>query len=196
MEMGRIKPYKRILVWLWFQWESLFHILFQVKQIDPANKLYFSRVKTYHGQAMLLDDGEEIRDGDRIIELHFNNRMLFHMLTETGSMVQLAVGMIRITKQTLPLLLKQIEIDPSMGNIKGVIGITMIHRGTKKLGFTIVDLPAGIFSYMTKYYLRVLLSVINPEGKQLIEHKGNVFTPKIVVLSVKELEKRYRGEAS
>jgi peptidoglycan-N-acetylglucosamine deacetylase len=194
--MDRIKPYKRILVWLWFQWESLFHILFQVKQIDPANKLYFSRVKTYHGQAMLLDDGEEIRDGDRIIELHFNNRMLFHMLTETGSMVQLAVGMIRSIKLTLPLLAKQVEFDPNMGNIKGICGITMIHRGTKQLGFTIVELPSGIFSYLTKFYLRLLLSVINPEGKQLLELKGNAFTPKIVALSVKELGKRYRGETS
>jgi peptidoglycan-N-acetylglucosamine deacetylase len=194
--MDRIKPYKRILVWLWFQWESLFHILFRVRQIDPANKMYYCRVKTYHGQAMLLDDGEQIRDGDRIIELHFNNRMLFHMLTETGSMVQLAVGMIRTTKQTLPILLKQIEHDPNMGNIKGIYGITMIHRGTQKLGFTIVELPTGIFSYLTKYYLRVLLSVLHPEGKHLIELKGNAFTPKIVVLSVKELEKRYRGEAS
>jgi peptidoglycan-N-acetylglucosamine deacetylase len=192
--MDRIKPHKRILVWLWFQWENLFHILFRVKPIDPANKLFYSRIKKYHGKAIKLADGEEIKDGDRIIELHFNNRMLFQMLTETGSMVQLAVGMIRSTKHTLPLIARQIEFDSSMGNIKGVYGITMIHRGTKQLGFTVVELPKGIFTNLTKVYLRLLLSVIHPEGKQLIELKGNAFTPKIVALSVKELANRYRGE--
>lgn len=183
--------HKKLLVLLWFQWDNLFHIFFRVTPIDPVNKLLFSRVRVYRGKTILLQDGEEIRHGDLVVELHFNNRILFRMVTESGSMVQLAVGMIRAVKQTLPLLAVKISRDPHASSIKGLYGITMIHKGTSKLGFTIDELQAGTFNFLTRLYLRMLLTVIHPQGKQITEQKGNALSPKIVAMSIKELKKRY-----
>jgi hypothetical protein len=189
-----IKWPKRVLISLWLRWEDLFHILFHVKPIDPANHLLFSRVCTYLGSTIHLQDGEEIRRGDRVIELHFNNRILFQMVTETKSMVQLAVGMIRGVRQTLPLLTQQMAQHPSANDIKGVYGITFIHRGTQQLGFTVVHLQAGVFAHLTKLYLKVLLSVIHPGGRELLELKRESLAPRIVAISAKELRNRYSSD--
>jgi hypothetical protein len=182
---------KRLLVFLWMQWDSLFHILFNVTPIDPENKLLFSRLRTYRGKTIHLQDGEEIRSGDRVIELHFNNRMLFDMVKESGSVIHLAVGMIRGVRKILPLLAVQIFQNPNLGSVKGLYGITMIHQGTSKLGFTVDDLQAGAFNKLTRIYLRLLLFAMHPKGKGVTVQKGNRLTPKIVAMSVKELKHRY-----
>jgi hypothetical protein len=186
-----MKWHKRLLVTAWFGWESLFHILFKVKPIDSDNPLLYSRECAYRGKTMILEDGEHLSPGDRVIELHFNNRALFQIVTEADSMVQVAVGMIRGVRQTLPILAQQMSSYSDASRIKAVYGITFIHRGTKQLGFTVAHLQPGVFAYVTKVYLRVLLAVIHPDGKQLVGLKRASLSPMIVAISSTELNKRY-----
>jgi peptidoglycan/xylan/chitin deacetylase (PgdA/CDA1 family) len=182
---------KRFLVFLWLQWESLFHFFFELKPVDHENQLLYYRVCTYHGQTIVLSDEESINNGDPIIEFHFNNKMLLHMTADTKSMVQLAVLMIRSVKNLLPKMTEKMIINPDYGGIKGVYGITMIHRGTSQLGFTLVDLPKGFFAIITRFYLRILLYILHPDGKQRLQTKSDFLTPKMIFMSTKELFRRY-----
>jgi peptidoglycan/xylan/chitin deacetylase (PgdA/CDA1 family) len=183
--------FKRILVSIWLKWESLFHILFHLQPIDPENKLLYGRICIYHGKTLLLQDGEEIRKGDAVMELHFNNEMLFHMNSDSRSMVQLAVQMIHAVRQLLPKLVIRMTTDPLFTDIKGVFAITMIHRGTKQLGFSVLDIQKGVFFSLTRLYLRVLLFIMHPKGMQRLGVKTELLTPKILAISTKELKKRY-----
>ena len=189
---ARLGVVKRILVFFWLAWERCFSFLFRLKTIDSGNPLIKFRVREYKGkQAITLQDGEKIEKGDRIAELHFDNRTLLAIGLYAQNPVQLAIQLIRRTELLMPKILRLLQTDPLFRDVKGLYGITLIHRGSKQLGFTVVDLPKGFFSWMTRRYLRFLLYVIHPAGKERLKAKADLLEPKIVAISKHDMENRY-----
>ncbi|UOF91076.1 polysaccharide deacetylase family protein [Fodinisporobacter ferrooxydans] len=182
---------KRLLIYLWMQWEKAFHAVFHVRTIDRNNPFLNIRVCTYRGKTIQLTNGESIQKGDYVVELHFNNELLMQMATQARSSIHLAVQMIRATEQLLPQILEFIVHHPYRDKIKGLYGITMIYRGSRQLGFTVADLPKGLFSSCSKLYLRFLLYAVHPQGLQRLQTKTNLLIPKIIAISTNELMKRY-----
>lgn len=153
MSLPKVSWRKRLLVMGWMKWEKLFQRLFQVQAVDPSNRFLSVRIRTYQGRPLLLDDGEEIRKGDRIVELHLNNEMLFSLGVNARSAMQLALQMIRAVEQLLPKIGQLLVSHPHFQKVKGIYGITIIYRGTEQFGFTVLDLPKGLFSAATRLYL-------------------------------------------
>ncbi|WP_248926159.1 polysaccharide deacetylase family protein [Paenibacillus hamazuiensis] len=178
---------KRLFASLWFKWDELFHLLFRIKQVDPENPFLFYRTVTYRGKPIPLADGETLASGDRVIELHFNNKVLLAIAAETRSTMQLAVKLIRTVKEALPQITANLLKDAAEGPVKAVYGITMIHRGAEQLGFTITDLPRGWFLFASRIYLRALLYAIHPDGKARLQARPELLTPKILAISTKKL---------
>jgi hypothetical protein len=181
----------RALVAIWLIWERWFHLFLKLQPVDPEYHLLHMRVCTYRGKTIQLGDGEEIRKGDRVVELHLDNEMLHSMGLQVRTPVQLAVQMIRSMEQRMPKLSNRIANDPNCMFVKGAYGITIIHRGTQQLGITIADLPKGIYYFFIRVYLRWLLFVIHPQGKQRLETKSKLLIPKTVAISTKELKSRF-----
>ncbi len=190
----KVSRLKRVLVNAWMVWERLFHKLFRVNLIDPNNKLLRMRVKIYRGKPITLDDGVIIYKGDKMAELHLDNESLFQLGANVKTTIQLAIQMIRQVEQLLPQISQLITSNPQYKDVKALNGVTMIHRGTKQLGFTVIDLPKGIGSQCTRLYLKLLLAVIHPEGRQRLQVKKELLVPKMIVMSTKELNKRYSKE--
>ncbi|MNI45646.1 Peptidoglycan-N-acetylmuramic acid deacetylase PdaC [compost metagenome] len=191
-ESVRLSLGKRLLVSVWMLWERCFVKLFRINQIDSSNSLLKLRVRDYLGnQTITLADGEEIHKGDRIAELHFDNQLLFELGLDARSSVHLAIQIIRRTELLMPQILKLLETDPDYRDVKGLYGISLIHRGTKQLGFTVLDLPKGLFARFTRYYLKLLLYIIHPQGKQRLKVKSELLVPKIIAISKKEMISRY-----
>lgn len=183
--------FKKMLVALWMQWEKLFHRLFHVRPVDSHNPFLHVRVCTYNGKPILLTDGEVIRKGDRVVELHLDNHLLFEMGMQARSSVQLAVQMIRAMEDLLPKLSELMVTDRAFNNVKGVYGISMIHRGTKKFGFSVMNLSSGIFTNLTKIYLKLLMFIVHPQGKKRLDQKKELLTPKMIAISTKQLQRGY-----
>lgn len=183
---------KQLLVFSWMLWEQLFLKLFRIVAIDLENPLLKVRVREYTGsQTITLDDGEQIFKGDLIAELHFDNRILFQLSANAASEVQLAIQIIRKMEIFMPQVNLLLQNDPLWHNVKGLYGISLIHRGSKKLGFSVIDLPKGFFSMTTQLYLKLLLSVLHPQGKKRLQSKPQLLVPKIIAISKKELMNRY-----
>lgn len=183
---------KRVLIKLWMAWEKFFIKLFHIVPVDPDNTFLQVRVREYtDSKPLTLEDGEVFVKGDRIIELHLNNDTLFELGRTSRNSTHLAIQMIRRTRALLPQITRLIETDPAYRNVKGLYGITLINRGPEQLGFTVFDLPNGPFAYFTKIYLRLLMYVIHPEGKERLKTKTELLVPKIIAISSKELENRY-----
>lgn len=183
---------KRALVYVWMLWERCFIRLFHIEAIDSNNPLLRLRVREYSGSyPILLEDGESIQKGDRIAELHLDNDMLFKIGHDSRTSVHLAIQIIRRVEQLMPQILHLMQTDPAYKDVKGLYGISMIHRGTKQLGFTVVDLPKGMFTKLTQWYLRILMAVIHPQGKDRLKTKSELLVPKIIAISKKELMNRY-----
>jgi peptidoglycan/xylan/chitin deacetylase (PgdA/CDA1 family) len=183
---------KRSIIAVWMLWEKLFIRLLHIEPVDRSNPLLRLRVREYQGSMpIMLDDGECIRKGDLVAELHLDNDRLFRLGALSRNTTQLAIQLIRGMEQLLPRVTERFQNDPTFRNVKGLYGISLINRGPQQLGFTVVDLPKGFFARITTWYLRILLSVIHPQGKKRLSTKSEMLVPKIVAMSKKQLVERY-----
>lgn len=182
---------KRCLVRGWLLWEALFHLLFRVRPLEAGSGLLGLRVRRYNGQALTLSDGETLHEGDSVIELHLDNKTLLELSGKSRSTMQLAVHLIRAMEQCMPLLARKMAEEPTLRHIKGLYGISMIHRGASQFGFTVTELREGWFKTLARWYLKWLLYVIHPQGKRRLDTRAELLTPKLIGISTRELLRLY-----
>lgn len=178
---------KRLIVGLWLAWEQVFQVLFQLKTISPTDPFLHYRLRKYKGNPVRLEGGSMLSKGDRVIELHVDNRQLFELGMHSRSSAQLAIRMIRRMEKDLPILAELIADDPALCKAKALYGVTMINRGPEKFGFTVLDLPDGLFARSTKLYLSLLLSVIHPAGGARLKERSEALVPKMILMPVSRL---------
>ncbi|MBO1001426.1 YkoP family protein [Pseudogracilibacillus auburnensis] len=181
---------KKLIISLWMLWDKLFYKFFHIQPIDKENPLLCARVRTYRGKPIHLSDGEVIKKGDHILELHLNNKILFNMVIKCRSPLQLAVQMVRATESSLRKTSTYIQNHPKYKQIKGLYGVSIIHRGAKRFGFNVINIPKGPFSFFVNRYLCLLLFVVHLQGKQRLQTKSELLVPKIIAISKKEFMQR------
>ncbi|WP_020615810.1 polysaccharide deacetylase family protein [Paenibacillus daejeonensis] len=181
---------KRAAVALWLTWERIFQWVFRVKPVQ-GDAVFHYRIRKYHGPQLRLDDGETIRDGDEVVELHFDNRKLFETVASSGSVMRMAIYVVREVGKALPKLAAEMAGKPEFREVRGLYGISMINRGSQSFGFSTIDLPPGLFSRMTRLYLKLLLRVLHPGGNQRVREKKETLIPRIIAMSMPEFRRRY-----
>ncbi len=181
---------KRVLVGLWLAWEQVFQALFRIKSITPNDPFLHYRMRKYQGEPVELDGGGLLSKGDNVVELHVDNRQLFELGIHSRSSAQLAIRMIRRMEKDLPMLAEIIAKDVDLSQAKALYGVSMINRGPEKFGFTIHDLPDGLFARSSKFYLKILLSVIHPAGGARLKERSEALVPKLILMPVSDLLKK------
>ncbi|CAM4134128.1 polysaccharide deacetylase family protein [Paenibacillus alkaliterrae] len=177
---------KKGLISLWLLWERAFHVVFRLKTVgDAGDPAFHYRITTYHGKSVQLAGGGSVTKGDRIAELHFDNKKLSTIAATSKSPVATGIRMLREVEQALPLLANQLAEDAEASDIKAVYGVTMIHRGADRLGFEIYKLPEGWFARSTRVYLRILIRVLTKKqqtakGKQ----RRETISPRMLLMPV------------
>ncbi|MCY9697193.1 polysaccharide deacetylase family protein [Paenibacillus alginolyticus] len=182
---------KKTIVYFWLKWEMLFYWLFNVRPLDPNYQIFYIRLCKYHGSTIYLENDEKLSDGDLVVELHFNNEKLFQMISQSSTSVQLAVNLIRDVQRFLPTLTQYLKLHQE---VRGIYGITMIHRGSKQMGFTVKELPKGMLRMLSHIYLRFLMFIFHPQGRKRLM-KGQL-SPRIVAISASEVIRRYPADSS
>lgn len=158
---------KRVMIRLWLGWESLFHFVFRTIPVGSPSPSFHYRVMKYTGKTLPLNnEGDQLVKGDPIVELHFDNKLLLEMAHRSRSPIAAAIRLVREVEKRLPLLAADIQRNPEASKAKAVYGVTMIHRGADRLGFTVHALPDGLFAKMSKIYLTLLNRVLTPSSKQ------------------------------
>ena len=183
----RLSFAKRILVGLWLAWEQVFQAVFRIKTINPSDPFLHYRLRKYQGETVRMGDGELLNKGDQIIELHVDNRQLFEIGVHARSSAQLAIRLIRRMEKDLPVLAEIIAGNEELTKAKALYGVSMINRGPEKFGFTVHDLPDGLFARSSKFYLRLLLSVIHPAGGERLKERSEVLVPKLILMPVSQM---------
>lgn len=182
---------KRFIVSLWLLWEKLFHFMFHLQTTNKEDPIFHFRFRPYHGKDVQMDNGEVLTNGDKILELHFDNKKLFEIGSRSKSPVQLALKMIRGVEKTLPEIASYINSHPDTLDVKALYGVSMLNRGPEQFGFTITDLPKGLFATSTTMYLKFLLRVIHPSGQSRIKQSQHEMVPKLMVMSTNTLLDKY-----
>ncbi|WP_110931829.1 polysaccharide deacetylase family protein [Paenibacillus bouchesdurhonensis] len=188
---------KKILVSLWLLWEQIFHALFQLKTTNKEDPIFHFRIRPYRGEPVMMNGGIELVNGDRVLELHFDNKRLFEIGSRSRTSVQIAIQMIRGVEKTLPELAHYIQSHPELLDVKALYGVSMINRGPEQFGFTVTDLPDSFFAKSTRLYLKFLLSVIHPSGgDRLKQRSSHELIPKLIVMPIELLLEKYSEDGS
>ncbi|HIW32712.1 MAG TPA: polysaccharide deacetylase family protein [Candidatus Paenibacillus intestinavium] len=154
---------KKVMISLWLTWEKVFHQVMRLKDIESQNgPMFHYRLIKYKGKSFMMNDGQTLSQGDRIVELHFDNRKLSHIAFTSKNPLVVAVKTIREVERALPALALRITDEAKNTPIKAIQGITMINRGADKLGFSIHEMPKGLFLSSTKIYLKWLMKILTP----------------------------------
>lgn len=192
----KISLLKRLVVSLWLLWEKAFHVLFRLETVSPNDPMLHFRARPYQGKTVVMDDGSRLEKGDQVLELHFDNKKLFHIGSRSRSEMQLAIQMIRAVQKDLPTLANMVIERPEYKDVKGLYGVTMISRGPEQFGFHVQDLPSGLFASSTRIYLKILLSVIHPKGQSRLKQGSQMLEPKLLMMPVDVLIERYAEKPS
>ncbi|OAB34086.1 polysaccharide deacetylase family protein [Paenibacillus glacialis] len=192
----KLTPGKIAVVKLWLMWEVVFHFIFQLKTVNPADPFLHYRQRSYKGKTLTLDNGSLLEHGDSIIELHVDNEKLFQLGVKSRSTVHLAIQMIRSMEKELPMLAQQLIENDEFKHVKALYGVSMINRGPKKFGFSILDLPEGWFSKSTKVYLKILLNIIHPTGQERLKDSPSKLVPKMMIMPLEYLYEHHAVSGS
>ncbi|WP_239617520.1 polysaccharide deacetylase family protein [Cohnella mopanensis] len=177
----KISPFKKVIVSLWMVYEKVFHLVFRLRPVG-AGHFFNYRIRRYSGPPMDLQDNQTLRSGDHIMEIHFENQMLFDLGMNSKSTLQIGIRIIREMEKALPDMARELAVAPNGDKVKALYGVSMIHRGSESLGYRNFDLPRGLFAWMTNLYLRFLIRVIHPSGNQRVREKGDSMAPRMLLM--------------
>ncbi len=183
-------PMNRCLFYAWKRWESFMHGLLHLEYVctrDDERTLFRIRKRRYYGKPVLLADGQYLRRGEPIVELHLNNDLFTQVVQQAKSSVHLATTLIRMVRRSLPELSRYLLDHPRYHHIKAIYGITIIYRGADPFGFTVAPMPKRLWNRFLTFYLRLYLSVMHPEGRKRLIKQRDKLIPKRVMMSCTQL---------
>ncbi|WP_010532125.1 YkoP family protein [Lentibacillus jeotgali] len=109
--------------------------LHHVADHDRNKTIFRVRLTKYRGSPVVLEDGTAIRKNDVLLKIHLHNVRMIRELRDIKSEVQRALLLYHMIRDDMQCLSSYLEKHPRRQEIKAVIGITMLNRGTQRLGF-------------------------------------------------------------
>lgn len=181
---------KRMSFRLWEKWERFYARINHIQRIDYTNMFRLS-LTSYRGPDLINKSGEVVATaGDQIGEIHFDN-IRFQSMGESPQMI--AVRALNKARRSLPGLARYIVGNPDFQNIKVFLGLTMISRGARGLGFTVQDYPSRK-AYFIGLLQKIIRKVYHPSSTQSkTDHLGS--KPKLVWITREKLFEKYLDNA-
>jgi len=144
------------------------------------------RLTKYKGRNIVLPDGTAINKNDVLVKIHLHNAKLLRQIQLCDSEIRRALFIYKDIKESLPSVIRYIQAQENDVQIKGLIGITMLYKGCKKLGFE----PYPIASPFYKTFKKLSLLPIFLLSSTGIRTK-NVPSPMYLFMSRDALFGRY-----
>ncbi|GAB6988172.1 YkoP family protein [Paenibacillus pini] len=179
----------------WMIWEGIFDQITKLRSISVTQygicKLV---IKKHRGRTMTCADGCMIHAGDWVGELHLDNRMVLE-LSRTNGPERTALMTARMLRKSLEQISNEAEHNPELRTLQALSGITLLHRGIiHGLGFELHPIKSKWLRRWMTFYLRFLLRVLNPVGKQRVKQNTAKLVPMMLLMSRESLIHRYRKE--
>lgn len=177
---------------VWMQWERGFGLLSRWRSAYVQKfGICTVMVRKYHGEPIACDDGTCIRRGDWIGELHLDNAEILELLHARGT-DRAAIRVARMAAESMRQISHAMALHPQLSQAKALIGVTLLHRGlTHGLGFEQHEMHSRMFRFFTTMYLRLLLSVMHPEGGKRIDKRKEQLVPIMLVHTRGTLRARF-----
>ncbi|MED1947104.1 MULTISPECIES: hypothetical protein [Brevibacillus] len=179
------------LLMLWGYWDEIYQRCTRLTYIEKGKNIFRVVVLRYRGEPLVTTDNCIIHEGDLILKLHIHNYYFATLCKEVKDELRVALLLRRHILESLPQLATFLNSMENKDQIKGIVGTTMLHKGVKPLGFSISDVPMSWFFRYKRWYLRLMLRFVHPNGKQRLQSWNHEMPLKRVYMSKELLLNRY-----
>jgi hypothetical protein len=176
---------------VWLAWERLTTWWWQLQPVRPDGVFRY-HLRAYHGPPILLADGTLVRPGDRLVELHFDNRRLLRLATAPDWTPFVAT---RLMAEDLRIL-DRLLAEGKLPEVVALHGVTLFARAGRRLGFETRPLPRTPGWGLVRYFMVGLLAVYHPQGWEAAERMRRTAWPGELWMSRARLQARARGPSS
>ncbi len=176
---------------LWGAWDNIYQRCTRLRYIEKGNNIFRIVVLRYRGEPLITSDNRTIQKGDLVIKLHIHNYYFATLSKDIKDELRVVLLLRRHIQKSLPQLAAYLASMEEVDEIKGIVGTTMLHKGVEPLGFTISDVPMGPFFRVKRKYLRLLVYLMHPDGKERLQRWDQMMPLKRVYMSKEELFNRY-----
>ncbi|MBC5637883.1 hypothetical protein H8S33_13820 [Ornithinibacillus sp. BX22] len=176
---------KSYLLGFWNVFDPLYYSftrLRYVKDQEQNRTVFRVRLTRYKGRRTILKDGTIINKNDLLIKIHLHNVKIMNDLYAEKSDTKRAVYIYHLVKRAMPLLADYVKHHKRYDELKGIIGITTLHKGTKRLGFDNVFIHNPLY----RNYKKITFTPIN-----YLASSSNHENPMYLFMSKDELVNRY-----
>ena len=204
------RPVQRLVHPLWQLWEALFDRLYHVYALSRMFRL--SVVSWHFGDRTLAapDDAFPVpaaarfvaasgaspgtlRTGAPMAELHMQNVALQELL-RIHPPEKMVVRGLREVRASLRDIALALAYDERFRDAQGVFGVTMLHRGSEKLGFIVEDIPPTFANRWVTLLLVWLMALYHPLGYRRFRTGLHEIQPRLVWMTREALIARYLPE--
>jgi hypothetical protein len=171
----------------WPVWERITVHFRPIVPIPGApSGVFLMRVDRFRGRPIDLPDGTQVRHGDRIIELHLNNRAI----TRVASLGPFAL--LRMMAEDLRALAAWVDGPDGPTDARALYAVTLLSRGAPRLGFTLRERPVNLHNWLERFFMQGLLVLYNLQGVQrLLQGSASGGYPEEIWMSRGGLLRRY-----
>lgn len=117
------------------------------KSIGGNTNIFRVRLTRYKGRDVTLSDGTEIKKNDFLVKIHLHNVRLISEMIHIKNEVRKGRFICKCVEHSLPGLLTYIQHHEKNDEIKGIIGITTLAKGSKYLGFESIDIMNPFYKW-------------------------------------------------
>ncbi len=181
----------RFLLILWLVMQKLIRMVYHVKSLrGDGNDILCVKLRRHNAPPITLGDGSEIKAGDRIIELHFNNawfkkRRKLNLKASSSPWEGL-----HCFKQDLSFLAEQIA-SGMFDRVTALHGTTLLHGLARRQGFQVEELPNTLWKKGAKFYIAGLMQIYHLGVGEGFKIAGKPLELKEIWLSRAALLRRY-----
>lgn len=175
----------------WADWlERWFERRYQIRPIGEGGYVLRLGIVTYRGPRVTLGDGTVVAAGDRVGELHLDNRRVAALHTEGRAGFRYRREVFRL----LPVLARDLRTRPEYRAINAVGGPSLFWAEAMLAGFEHRPLPV-----FTRWWLgwweRHLLAHYHPAGRRRLD-QGRRTELRQIWISRRTLLERYDRDAA
>ncbi|SFL85831.1 hypothetical protein SAMN04487943_104341 [Gracilibacillus orientalis] len=142
---------KLYVLTLWLVIDPIYYMFTRLTYIDDSKgsdqNVFRVRLTRYKGRESILTDGTVIQKNDLLIKIHLHNAQLMKSIKNIKGDVRKAMVIHQNVERSLPQLAEYVNNHSNATDIKGIIGITMLNRGSSKLGFDTVEISSPFYKY-------------------------------------------------
>lgn len=174
---------------VWTLLDPLYYTCTRLKRIDSEREKNVFRVRLmkYRGKRVDFPDGSSLERGDLVVRIHLHNVYILQEMAGMNNELARAKWLYNTVRRSLPGVHDYLNNHPKKEQLKGIVGITLLNRGNRSLGFRTLPLYNPIFRLFRWVTLLPihLLSADQPI-RTLKKHR-----PVYLYMSKDELEARY-----